>query len=387
MLAGALALLAVSLGLAACGGKSGGGDATSASGGGLPETIKIGATSEITGPVPTLGAEAKGYEAAVKWINAHGGIDGHEIELTVQDNAGEPAKAVSDLRTYAQQGVKLVVGGAFGPDCAAEAPIAAESDMIVFCGSTDNLPEPDDHMFGVGLGYSPTIEAAAKELISPYSKKPALFADKDKSGDDTAEEGPKQLEAAGTEPILIRTAPTESSFKASIQKAISEGADGLWFSECTPAAISAVGDAKALGYEEKIYLENCLASFEVAEALKNLVGNEQMVTLQVPSMLLPGKAPNQEEQEAIELFKEAVPGKPNVVIGAGWDSIFIIKKLLEQTKTEDVETNLKALEDNFQFHGVWQGGTYTKEDHRGAVAEGYATPAAITEQGTFEALK
>jgi branched-chain amino acid transport system substrate-binding protein len=386
MLAGAIALLAVSLGLAACGGKSGGGDSTSA-GGGLPEKIKIGAISEITGPVPTLGAESKGYEAAEKWINSHGGIDGHEIELTVQDNAGEPAKAVSILRTYAQQGVKLVVGGAFGPDCAAEAPVAAESEMIVFCGSTDNLPEPEDHMFGVGLGYSPTIEAAAKDLISPYSKKPAVFADKDKSGDDTAEEAPKQLEAAGTEPILIRTAPTESSFKASIQKAISEGADGLWFSECTPAAISAVGDAKALGYEEKIYLENCLASFEVAEALKGLVGNEQMVTLQVPSMLLPGKAPNAEEQEAIELFKEAVPGKPNVVVGAGWDSMFIIKKLLEQTKSEDVETNLKALEDNFSFHGVWQGGTYTKEDHRGAEAEGYATPAAITEQGTFEALK
>lgn len=385
-MAGVLVLLAVSLGLAACGGKSGG-DSTSASGGGLPEKIKIGATSEITGPVPTLGAEAKGYEAAVKWINSHGGINGKEIELTVQDNAGEPSKAVSDLRTYAQQGVKLVVGGAFGPDCAAEAPIAAESEMIVLCGSTDNLPEPDDHMFGVGLGYSPTIEAAAKELISPYSKKPAVFADKDKSGDDTAEEAPKQLEAAGTEPILIRTSATESSFKASIQKAISEGADGLWFSECTPAAISAVGDAKALGFEEKIYLENCLASFEVAEALKSLAGNEQKVTLQVPAMLLPGKAPTSEEQEAIELFKEGVPGKPNVVVGAGWDSIFIIKQLLEQTETEDVQTNLEALENNFKFTGVWQGGTYTKADHRGAVAEGYATPAAITEQGTFEALK
>ncbi|MBS1887648.1 MAG: ABC transporter substrate-binding protein [Actinobacteria bacterium] len=346
----------------------------------------IGATSEKTGPVPVLGAEAEGYEAAVKWINSHGGVDGHELKLIVHDNAGEAAKAVSDLRTFAQEGIKLVVGGAFGPDCAAEAPVSAEAEMIVFCGSTDNLPEPDTHMFGVGLGYSPTIEAAAK-MIAKYSKKPAVFADKDKSGDDSAHEAPLQLKKQGLEPILIRTSPTESSFKAAIQNAISQGADGLWFTECTPAAISAVGDAKALGFKGKIYLENCLGSFEVAEALKQLAGNEQQIIIQVPSLLLPGKAPTEAEQKAIETFKEAVPGKPNLVVGSGWDAIWMIKKLLEQTKTLDVKTNVEALENNFGFTGVWHSGTFTTSDHRGAIAEGYAIPAAITSKGTFEALE
>jgi branched-chain amino acid transport system substrate-binding protein len=384
-LAVGIAFVALSLGLWACGGKSGGSDDTSASGG-LPEPIVIGATSEKTGPVPVLGAEAEGYEAAVDWINSHGGVDGHELEVIIHDNAGDPAKAVTDLRTFAQEGIKLVVGGAFGPDCAAEAPISAEEEMIVFCGSTDNLPEPDDHMFGVGLGYSPTIEAAA-EMIAKYSKKPTVFADKDKSGDDSAEEAPKRLKEQGLEPILIRTNPTDASFKAAIQNAIAQGSDGLWFTECTPAAISAVGDAKSLGFKDKIYLENCLGSFEVAEALQQLAGTEQQVLIQVPAMLLPGKAPTAAEQEAIETFEKAVPGPPNLVVGSGWDAIFIIKQLLEQTKTLDVETNLKALEDNFEFTGVWHSGTFTAEDHRGAVAEGYATPAAVTNKGTFEALE
>jgi branched-chain amino acid transport system substrate-binding protein len=382
MFAGLFALLA--LVFAACGGKddNGGSSSSKPSASGkdqLPAVIKIGATSEKTGPVPILGNESKGYQAAVKYINAHGGVLGHKLQVTVHDNAGNPARAVADVRSYAQQGYKLIVGGAFGPDCAAEAPISAREDVIVFCGSTDNLPQPDDHMFGVGLGYTPTIKAAA-EMIKADSKKPTVFADKDKSGDDSAREGPARLKEAGTDPILIRTQPTDASFKAAIQKAISQGSDGLWFTECTPAAISAVGDAKSLGFKKKIYLENCLASFGVAQALKGLAGDNQQILVQAPDLLL-GNATRPGLQAAIDRYKSAVAGPPDVVTSSGWDAIFIIKKLLEQTKTLDVATNLKALENNFAFTGVWHGGTFTAQDHRGATADGYATPAAFTSKG------
>jgi branched-chain amino acid transport system substrate-binding protein len=393
-LVGLFALLALSLAIAACGGKDKSSNdsastASSSSGGSkdsLPATIEIGATSEKTGPVPVLGGEAKGYQAAADYINANGGIAGHKVHVTIHDNAGNPGKAVSDLRTYGQQGIKIVLGGAFGPDCAAEAPASAAQDMLVFCGSTDNLPEQDDHMFGVGLGYTPTIAAYAK-VITKYSKKPAVFADKDKSGDDSAKFGPASIKAEGGDPLLIRTQPTDASFKAAIQKAISSGVDGMWFTECTPAAISAVGDAKSLGFKGKLYMENCLASFGVAQALKGLAGKDQQIVVQVPSMLLTEPATREGEQEAIDTFKKGVSGEPDVVVGSGWDAMFIVKKLLEQTKTLDVNTNLKALENNFDFVGVWHGGTFTATDHRGATADGYAIPAAYTDQGTFEPLK
>jgi ABC-type branched-subunit amino acid transport system substrate-binding protein len=394
MLVGLFALLALSLAIAACGGKGKSSDSSAASGSGssgggkdgLPATIEIGATSEKTGPVPVLGGEAKGYEAAAKYINAHGGIAGHKVHVTIHDNAGNPGKAVSDLRTYGQQGIKIVLGGAFGPDCAAEAPASAAQDMVVFCGSTDNLPEQDDHMFGVGLGYTPTIDAAAK-MITRFSKKPAVFADKDKSGDDSANFGPAALKAAGADPLLIRTQPTDASFKAAIQKAISSGVDSMWFTECTPAAISAVGDAKSLGFKGKLFMENCLASFGVAQALKGLAGKDQQIIVQVPAMLLTEPATREGQQAAIDTFKTGVSGPADVVVGSGWDAMFIVKKLLEQTKTLDVATNIKALENNFSFTGVWHGGTFTADDHRGATADGYATPAAFTDQGTFEELK
>src|SRR5262245_49115849 len=108
-MAGTAGLLVMALALGACGGQS---DSASTAAAGantsssttatakdqLPQVIKLGATSEKTGPVPILGNEAKGYKAAAKYINAHGGIAGHQIQVTISDNAGNPGKAVSDVR-------------------------------------------------------------------------------------------------------------------------------------------------------------------------------------------------------------------------------------------------------------------------------------------------
>ena len=157
----------------------------------------------------------------------------------MHDNAGNPAQAVSDVRTYAHQGIKLVVGGAFGPDCVAQTPVVGQSDLIAFCGSTDNLDPPaPPHMFGVGLAYTPTIAAYAK-VIARYSKKPAVFADKDKSGDESAHYGPL-LKAAGTDSILIRTSTRRLVQGLHPERDLAGSRPGSGSPSARAAAISAV---------------------------------------------------------------------------------------------------------------------------------------------------
>lgn len=380
--AGLVLALTAALALAACGGKSssgGGSTSTTAKG-----PITIGVTSEKTGPAPILGNESIGIAKAAQYINQHGGIMGRQIKLVIHDNAGDPSKAVSDVRTFASQGIKVMLGGAFGPDCAAEAPATASAQIVDFCGSTDDLPQPDTHMFGVGLGYTPTIVQTTK-LIQKYApKKAAVFADKDKSGDDSATIGPADLKKLGVTPVVIRTDPTAASFKPAIQQAMSKGVQAMWFTECTPAAISAVGEAEQLGFKGKLILENCLASLGVAQAVKGLAGDKQ-VLVQSPELLLPGTSSNPERAKAIALYKQVV-GKPDTVIGAGWDSMWIAKAAIEKAGTLDTNKLTQTLENNFSFTGVWHGGTMTAQDHRGAKPEGYVVPTYFTKQGTIARL-
>lgn len=373
--AGLIAVLVAGMTLAACGGKSSSSSSSSSDKG----PIVIGVTSEKTGPAPILGNESIGIKKAADYINQHGGIMGRQIKLIIHDNAGDPSKAVSDVRTFSQQGAKVILGGAFGPDCAAEAPASASLQVVVFCGSTDDLPQPDTHMFGVGLGYTPTIAETTKLIQSFAPKKAAVFADKDKSGDDSARIGPANLEKLGVTPVLKRTDPTAASFKPAIQQAMSQNVQAMWFTECTPAAITAVGEAESLGFKGKLVLENCLASLDVAKAVKSLAANKQVI-VQSPQLLLPGTATNPDLAKAIDLYKQVVV-KPDTVVGAGWDSMWIAKAAIEKAGTLDTDKLVQTLENNFKFTGVWHGGTMTAQDHRGALPDGYVVPTYFTTNG------
>jgi branched-chain amino acid transport system substrate-binding protein len=77
------------------------------------EPIKIGAVLSITGPAAGLGVpERNGAVTAAKEINAKGGIDGHPVQLLVEDDATNPDTAVSKVNDLIfNKGVVAVLGG------------------------------------------------------------------------------------------------------------------------------------------------------------------------------------------------------------------------------------------------------------------------------------
>jgi branched-chain amino acid transport system substrate-binding protein len=356
----------------------------SASGSAAP--IMNGATYEKTGPVPSLGAEGPGALAAAKYINAHGGILGRQVKIVLEDNAGDPAQAISQLRQFASRGINVVLGGAFGVDCDAEAPIAATLKEVVFCGSTDNLPANDSNMFGIGPGYTPTIKDTVA-LIKRFAKsKAGLFADLSADGGDSITAGSADMRAVGLTPVVERYPVNATTFTSEIQDAISKGAQALWFTSCSPGAITSVAEAEQLGFKGKLVLENCLASIGVAQALKGLAGNQQ-VLVQSPYSLLSTPAPNPRERAAIALYKSQIPGPVDTVETAGWDSMMVAANAIKKAHSTSTSALLSTLTKHFSYTGVWHSGTFTKADHRGAITAGYVVPTYFTKAGTIALLK
>jgi branched-chain amino acid transport system substrate-binding protein len=77
------------------------------------EPIRIGYLPALTGPSSSTGIGInRGFELAVKEINAAGGVDGRQIELVVRDTQSDPTKAVNGAAELAH-GVKVSV--VFGP--------------------------------------------------------------------------------------------------------------------------------------------------------------------------------------------------------------------------------------------------------------------------------
>ena len=82
-----------------------------------PETIKIGAVIDVTGPLAAFGEDFMwGYDYAAEVINADGGVPVEEcggnipIEMLYGDHSADEQKAVTEMEYLASQGVHVFTG-------------------------------------------------------------------------------------------------------------------------------------------------------------------------------------------------------------------------------------------------------------------------------------
>lgn len=95
----AAAVVTATLALAGC---SGSGGTTTPSGSAESGPLKIGMVVPLTGPLSALGTgDQEAAEQAVKDINAAGGVDGRQIELTIVDDKTDPTESVKQFNQMA----------------------------------------------------------------------------------------------------------------------------------------------------------------------------------------------------------------------------------------------------------------------------------------------
>ena len=79
------------------------------------EPYKVGAILSLTGPYAALGAsEKQALELEAKRINDAGGISGREVELIIEDDATDEAKAVAAASKLIEQDNVIAILGATG---------------------------------------------------------------------------------------------------------------------------------------------------------------------------------------------------------------------------------------------------------------------------------
>ncbi|MGN6474065.1 MAG: ABC transporter substrate-binding protein [Mycobacteriales bacterium] len=95
-----VALVAV----AGCGSSGGGGKSTSSAPGVTANSILIGSTQPLTGiAAPGYSEIAPASDAYFKYVNAHGGINGRQINFKYLDDAYDPTKTVTDTHQLVEQ--------------------------------------------------------------------------------------------------------------------------------------------------------------------------------------------------------------------------------------------------------------------------------------------
>jgi branched-chain amino acid transport system substrate-binding protein len=112
------------------GSSSGSGQAT-----GTP--YQVGFDSSLSGPYAANGVgERDGFMSYIKYVNSHGGVNGHPVNVTVTDDAADVSTATAnETQLIAQNHVSAVAGWLLSNACGAAANIATAQQNPIICSA------------------------------------------------------------------------------------------------------------------------------------------------------------------------------------------------------------------------------------------------------------
>ncbi|MBL1118619.1 substrate-binding domain-containing protein [Streptomyces sp. 110] len=175
----ALTLIAVGALVAGC---SSAGTAGTAADGSDGETapVRVGLVYSRSGLLAAYGKQyEEGFKAGLAYAT-HGTnkVGGHPIEVTEQDDAGDPAKAVAAAKTLVGKGYKIITGTTDSGVALQMAPLAAQNKVLYVSGpaATDAVTGVNAYTFRSGRQSYQDILTAGAMLGDAKGKKVTVLA-------------------------------------------------------------------------------------------------------------------------------------------------------------------------------------------------------------------
>jgi branched-chain amino acid transport system substrate-binding protein len=140
---------------------------------------KVGVVYSRTGALAAYGAEyIEGLRLGLLYAT-HGTnqVDGHPIQLNLQDTAGDPATGVSEAKTLIGQGYKIIAGPVSSAVALQVAPLAEQNHILFISGpaATDALTGINRYTFRSGRqSYQDVL--AANSYLQGAGRKVVVFA-------------------------------------------------------------------------------------------------------------------------------------------------------------------------------------------------------------------
>lgn len=205
------------------------------------DAIRIGLMCPLTGKWASEGQDMQQIvNLLVADVNKAGGINGRQVELVVEDDAGDPRTASLAAQKLVSAGVMAVIGTYGSAVTEASQNIIAESDIMqIATGSTSvRLTEKRLPLFFRTCPRDDEQGRVASEVIASRGyKKVAILHDNSSYAKGLAEEAQKGLKAAGV-PIVFYDAltPSERDYTAILTKLKAADPDLIFFTGYYPEA-------------------------------------------------------------------------------------------------------------------------------------------------------
>jgi len=315
-----------------------------------PEKLKIGVAGPMTGTDAAFGAQLKnGVEQAVADINAAGGINGQQIELSVGDDAADPRQGVSVANNFLGEGIHFVVGHFNSGVTMPASEVYVDNGMLMITPSSTNPTITERKLWNVfrTCGRDDQQGGVAGKYIADNlkDKKIAIVHDKTTYGKGLADETRKAMNNLGvTEVIYEGVGAGEKDFTALVSKLKNAGVEVLYWGGVHTAGGLVLRQMRDQGLGAVFMSGDGIASDEFA-AIAGPGAEGSLMTFGPD----PQKRP--EAKEIIERF-EAREYKPEAYTLYSYAAVQILKQAIEATKSTDPKTVAAYMRTGVNFNTV-----------------------------------
>jgi len=332
-----------------------------------PATIKLGGIGPITGPYANYGLSVQhGAEIAIAEINAAGGINGKQIEFSMQDSQGDPTNAVAAYGKLIDWGMDISIGTVLSGEMASVVQESANDDMFLISGSAsaDKCLEASANAFRICFYDSYQGIAAADYVKKNFpGQKVAVFYESDIDYSVGLYDAfKKQCATDGVEIVCEQSfLKTDTDYSAQISKLVDSGATVIFIPIYAEEASTFLTQAKN-GTSNAVFGSDVY--FFGADGLDGIIGKVAAApaTANNVVMLTPFAASSKDAkvQSFVSQYKKLYTDEPDQFAADGYDAVYVIAEAVKNagsTKGSDVTAAILKLE----YQGITGKMTWNKD--------------------------
>ncbi|BCB88618.1 branched chain amino acid ABC transporter substrate-binding protein [Phytohabitans suffuscus] len=326
--------------LAGCGGGDGSGsDSDTAN-----AAFEIYAVAPLSGAIAASGAQVKaGIEAAVAVINDKGGINGKQVNLTIDDDAGDPTQVAARMQQVLQSDSKpdLIFTGLTSTEAVAALPLTNQAGVLAAGpAASSEMEQFDQYLSATPLAVDAS-KAALKAVADSGAKTIGVLVVDNVSGASAAGDFNRfaadyGLSITGSEKI----APTATDASAQLERLRSGDPDVLLYSGFSPVVGPVLQGKLKIGWDVPAFADQTVGAFPYT----SLVSPAELkgFTVVAPSYVVKGsESANTEAMRTAVAAIEKAYGKdfdaPIQAAIHSYMSIVLVKYAVEAAGTSEAK--------------------------------------------------
>ncbi|MEE1738523.1 substrate-binding domain-containing protein [Streptomyces sp. BE147] len=337
-------------------GGSGGGSAGEKDG-----TVRVGLVYSRTGLLAAYGKQYRdGFMAGLDHATGGTGkVDGHRIEVTEQDDAGDPGKAVSAAKNLIGKGYKVLAGTTDSGVALQMAPLAAQNKVLYIDGpaATDAVTGVNEYTFRSGRQSYQDILTAGTMLGEARGKKVTVLAQDSTFGQANVAAVKAVLGERGAEVGSVLAPPSATDLTPFARQVKAAGPDLVfvaWAGSTAPALWTALDQQGVLDAGKVVTGLAGTASYPVFGAAGSKVS--------FLAHYFPGAGGGNAVEKAMLDGVAEAGGTPDLFTPDGFTAAQMVVRAVRDGSATDTSAMVKALE-GWTFDGVKGKQRIRAEDH------------------------